>query len=433
MSLLIRRKAKAVVLVLIATLAVGASAQQLATVAPEQVGLSSDRFSRLDQFMQTYVDENKLAGIVMLIARHGKIAHLSTLGKMRLETGAAMQTDSIFRLHSMTKPITSVALLMLYEEGRFQLTDQLEMYIPAFRDLKVFSGLDDAGEMVLVEQQRKMTIHDLFRHTAGLAYNFADTPIDKAYEAAGINDTSLILTELVEKLGTMPLLYQPGSRWVYSYAHDVQAYLVEHFSGMPFDEFLRTRLFEPLGMKDTSFGLTKDKLDRFTTSYKAANAVDTIVQFTPLEPGLVPVDEAENSDYLKRVDNPAGGTGLVSTAEDYFRFSQMLLNGGEFNGTRILGRKTVALMTKDHIPPGADRGLTPPGGGYGLGVSVLVDDIARGNIASPGEYGWAGYATTFVIIDPVEDMVSIFMTQYQPVYFPIREQFVTLVYQALVD
>lgn len=425
---------------LLATLLVFAvHAADLPRATPEEVGLSSERLARLDQHMQAYVDEHKLAGAVVLIARHGKIAHLSAIGKASIEKDAPMQIDSLFRIFSMTKPITSVALLMLFEQGGFALTDPLETYIPAFKDVKVVDKFDDNGRMVLVDPVRKVTIQDIFRHTGGLSYGFNSAPVDEAYRQAGITGKTgvvgyppLKLEQWIPRLATAPLMYQPGTRWVYSFGHDVQARLVEQFSGMPFDEFLRKRLFEPLGMSDTSFGLPKEKLSRLTTMYAPKDYKNELISFAPIAPGIAPIDKPESSDYIDQGKYPAGGSGLVSSAEDYYRFAQMLLNKGEFNGTRILSRKTVELMTQNHLPPGLNAGLSP-GGGYGLGVSVLLDPAASGNLGSKGQFGWSGAASTTFIIDPVEDMVSIMMVQFRPGDVPLWREFQTLVYQSIND
>jgi CubicO group peptidase (beta-lactamase class C family) len=344
-----------------------------------------------------------------------------------------MQADSLFRVWSMTKPITSVALLTLYEEGKFQLGDPAEVYIPAFKDLKVLEKVDERGQMVLVEQQRKMTVLDLFRHTAGFGYGFTDNLVDKAYKDAGLVGFDPIpLDKVVEALGKAPLNFQPGTRWQYSYAHDVQAWLVQRLSGMKFDEYLRKRLFEPLGMNDTSFGLPKDKLKRLTTVYGPKEPPPGVFSLVPLQPGMVLVEKAGEGPYLKHDKTPAGGTGLISTAEDYYRFAQMLVNGGEYNGARILSRKTVELMTANHVPPGAP-GLLNPAVGYGLGVSSVIDQAGAGNLGSRGQFGWGGYASTYVIMDPVEKLVAILMVQYQPTNFPLWQQFQTLTYAAIAD
>jgi len=413
--------------------AMSAPAADLARATPEEVGLSSERLGRLEQVLKAFADDNKLAGSVALIARHGKVAWEFVSGKQDVDSGAPMRADSLFRIWSMTKPITSVALLTLYEEGKFQLNDPAEVYIPAFKDLKVLERVDEAGKPVLVDQQRKMSVLDLFRHTAGLGYGFSDNPVDKAYKDAGLVGFDPIpLDKLVAAIGTAPLNYQPGTQWMYSYAHDVQAYLVQRLSGMKFDEYLRKRLFEPLGMNDTSFGLPKAKLNRLTTVYGPKEPPQGPFSLVPLQPGMAVVEKAGEGPYLKHDKTPAGGTGLISTAEDYYRFAQMLVNGGEYNGARILSRKTVELMTVNHVPPGAP-GLLNPGVGYGLGVSSVVDVAASGNLGSKGQFGWGGYASTYVIMDPVEKLVAILMVQYQPTNFPLWQQFQTLTYATIAD
>jgi CubicO group peptidase (beta-lactamase class C family) len=429
----LKRSLKAVMFISLFLFILPAYSEQLNTVKPENVGLSSDRLSRIDNAMQRHVDDKIIPGAVILIARHGKIAHLSAVGMQDVESKKPMKTDSIFRLHSMTKPLTSVALLMLYEEGRFQLDDPAEMYIPAFKDLKVFNGVDDKGEMKLTDQKRKMTIHDLFRHTSGLSYGDTGTILDNAYKKEGVRG-GILLTDFVKNLGKVPLYYQPGERWVYSYAHDVQAYLVEHFSGMTFDKFLQARLFNPLGMQDTSFYIN-DKTDRLVTRYAPEKPETTLVSTGMPAPGIKPFDNPPNSDVLDRTNNPAGGTGLLCTAEDYFRFAQMLLNGGTYNGKRILSPMTVELMRQNHLEPGTDVGRGPLGGGsgYGLGVGIVLNNAANGNLGSPGQFGWGGFATTYVIIDPKEDMISILFSQRAPAIFPIWNQFQTLVYQAVIE
>jgi CubicO group peptidase (beta-lactamase class C family) len=403
-------------------------------VKPEKVGLSSERLARLDKAFQKYADDKILSGAVILIARHGKIAHLSAVGMMDVESGKPMKTDTIFRLHSMSKPVTSVALLILYEEGLFQLDHPAEMYIPDFKDLKVFKGVDDNGKMILEDQKRKMTIHDIFCHTAGFSYGGTGTILDKAYNDAGIT-SGILLKDLVSKLGTVPLYYQPGSRWVYSYAHDVQGYLVEYFSGMTLDKFMKIRLFDPLGMNDTFYNPGKDKIKRLATMYFPAKPDENIITSSMPEPGIVPASDPPNSEYIDEIQNPGGGTGLLCTAEDYFRFAQMLLNGGRYNGKQILSKKTVELMTQDHIKPETDTGAGPlgPGTGYGLGVGIVLSNPANGNLGSKGQFGWGGYATTYVIIDPKEDMISILMSQRGPAILPVWHQFQTLAYQTIVD
>ncbi len=397
-------------------------AKELKTVQPERVGLSSERLARLDAAMQEEVDQQRKAGIVVLVARHGSVVHHKAYGMADIESGQKMRTDHLFRLYSMTKPVTSAALLMLLEEGKFQLTDPLEQHLPAFKDVKV-ARLDENGSLVLEEPKRKITIQDVFRHTAGFSYGGRDeSPVARAYREKGVADFGKLdsLKELVDKLATAPLLYHPGERWVYSVAHDVQAYLVEHFSGMPFDEFVTERIIRPLGMDSAVFGIPKEYVSRYTTNYGPAK-----------EGGLRAIDKPETSNYARYTEHPFGGLSLSSTAMDYALFSQMLLNGGSFDGTRLLSRKTVELMTSNNLPP--QVGTQGPGTGYGLGVSVLLDPAQAGQIGSKGQFGWAGAATTWVIIDPGEDMVLVFLTQYMPMDFRVASWFQTLVYQAIID
>jgi CubicO group peptidase (beta-lactamase class C family) len=392
-------------------------------VGPENVGLSTERLARFDQAMQVEIDQKHKAGIVVLVARHGSIAYQKAFGMADIESGKKMQTDYLFRLFSMTKPITSVALLTLYEEGKFQLNDPLEKYIPGFKDVKVFVKLDEKGEMVLEAPKRKISMQDVFRHTAGFGYGGDDsTPVGKAYKQAGFGKLES-LKDLVDKLTKVPLLYQPGERWVYSYSHDVQARLVEILSGMSFDKYVQAKILQPLGMKDTVFGVPKSFVPRYTTCYGPAK-----------EGGLQATDKPEGGDYAGYTERPFGGHSLSSTAFDYYLFSQMLLNKGTLNGTRILGRKTVELMTSNNLPLQLPSlGAMGPGTGYGLGVSVLLDSAQEGNLGSKGQFGWGGAATTWVIIDPKEDMISLFFTQYMPMDKNIVDRFQTLVYQAIVD
>ncbi len=423
---MIRSRIKSILLlsVLVAvTAAVSVDAKDPKTVAPETLGFSSERLARIDKAMQEDIDQKKTGGIVVLVARHGKIAYHKAFGMADIESGKKMQTDSIFRLYSMTKPVTSAALLTLYEEGKFQLTDPLEKYIPAFKDVKVYVKTDDKGTMVLEEPKRKITIQDVFRHTAGFSYGFDDTPVGKAYQQAGLDFAKLnSLKELVEKLAKLPLLYQPGERWVYSLAHDVQAYLVEYFSGMPFDKYVQTKILQPLGMKDAVFGIPKEYIPRYTTNYGPKK-----------EGGIQPTDKPESSNYARFTEHPFGGLSLSSTTTDYFRFAQMLLDRGNLGNVRILGRKTVELMTANHLPPQIPDIGMGGGTGYGLGVSSLVSPPMAGNLSSQGNFGWGGAATTHVIIDPKEDLVALYFTQLMGGEMSIIGRFQTLVYQALID
>jgi CubicO group peptidase (beta-lactamase class C family) len=390
--------------------------------SPESVGFSTERLRRLDRWMEGEIAAGRKSGVVVAIARHGKIVWEKTYGVADLSSKAPLRSDAMFRLFSMTKPITSVALLTLYEQGKFQLTDPLERFIPGFSTVGVYAGTDSAGHPIVTPPKRKVTVQDVFRHTAGFAYSayFENTPVDLAYKAAGIDYAKLdSLDELVSKLSQMPLLYQPGERWVYSWSHDVLAYLVEQLSGQRFDEYCRRTIFEPLGMKDTVFGMPQDRAARYPTAYRA-DAAGALVAYTP-----------EEDVYRRFTTHPFGGVSVASTAADYLRFAQMLLNGGELNGVRILGPKTIELMRSDNLPSGTD--YWAPGMRYGLGVSVLTDPAQAGIIGSRGAFGWPGLASTWFTVDPAQDLVAIVMTQFAPRDVRFDDQFQTLVYQALVE
>jgi CubicO group peptidase (beta-lactamase class C family) len=422
------------------------AAGELPTAPPAEVGLSAERLARLDAAMQEEVDSGRKAGIVALVARRGRVAHLKAYGMAERESSTRMRTDSLFRLYSMTKPVTSVALLMLYEEGKFQLSDPLEKYIPAFKGVQVLAGMD-GDSMRLEPARRPPTIHDVLRHTAGFSYGFnPQDPIDRAYAQNGVDfGAATSLKQLVSvDLPKVPLLYQPGERWVYSVAHDVQAYLVELFSGMPFDEFCRERIFGPLGMTDATFGVPKSVVARFTANYaprEFGNPASGLVQVETRE-GVPPANAGASSSplgagYARYTDIPFGGLSISSTAMDYALFGQMLVNGGELNGTRLLGTKTVELMTSNNLPPnipGISFGGPPSRAtGYGLGVSVTLDPAAGGNLGSKGTFGWAGAASTWAILDPEEDLVLILMSQYMVNDADFAARFQTLAYQAIVN
>lgn len=395
-----------------------AAAAEIPTVAPEKEGFSRERLARLNAKFHGYVDSGSTAGVITLIARHGKIVHFDVYGKADIEAGAPMQGNSLFRMYSMTKPVTSAALLMLYEEGKYQLDDPLEKYFPEFKDLKVYvSG--SGGEMKLEPPNRKPTVRDIFRHTAGFGYGFGQTPVDKLYAEAKV--TAAGLKELAPRLAKLPLLYQPGTQWVYSVSHDVQAALVEVLSGMKFEDFVSARIFKPLDMKDSSLGVPALDLSRMTSSYGVKDGK------------LVPADKPSTSSYK----GVGGGSSLTSSARDYLRFAQMLANEGQLDGVRLLAPGTVRLMRSNHLPDGVWMGMGQPsvntGTGYGLGVSVLVDPVRRGNLGSKGEFGWSGAAATHFIIDPEKDIVAIFLTQKFPDDRIYYNDFITMVYQALMD
>ena len=427
----LRSRGKAAVWFALAAMSVAASvaAAPLPEAAPADVGLSAERLATLDTAMQARIDARDKAGIVVLVAKDGKVVHHEAYGMADVEAREPMRRDSIVRLHTMTKPITSVALLTLYEQGKFQLSDPLDKYIPAMANLRVFTGVDAAGNMTTEPPRRKPTIHDIFRHTGGFSYGTGTSPVDRVYQQLGIdNARATSLREMItEKLPQAPLLYHPGDQWVYSVSHDIQAYLVEYFSGKPFDEYLENAIFDPLGMSDTSFGLPSDRARQ--TSIYGPNGTGALRR---IEDGQGSRAAGDVDTYARFADTPFGGTGLSSTAMDYARFAQMLVNGGELDGARILGRKTVELMASNHLPPAVGLlGGRNAGNGYGLGVIVLVDPAMSGNLGSVGQFGWAGAATTWVIMDPKEKMVSLLFAQHMPIDFPFAYSWQTLVYQAL--
>jgi CubicO group peptidase (beta-lactamase class C family) len=423
MPLLTRTRAILVATLVVAALAsVAVLSKDTPSAKPEDVGLSSERLARMDKFIHGYVDAGRTPGVVTLIARHGKVVHVDAYGKADLASGRATRADDIFRMYSMTKPITSVALLMLYEEGRFQLTDPLSKFFPAFADVKVLTGKSPTGGMLLEAPRRPIIIQDIFRHTAGFTYGFfGGTAVDKMYQEADVFGSDL--NALMTKLPKLPLLYQPGEQWVYSVAHDVQAALVEKLSGQKFDQYVQQRIFTPLGMTDSMFKIPADKKPRvpglYTTGRDGKLAVDNN-----------PIGGANYGDAV------FGGYSISTTAADYALFAQMLLNKGQLNGVRLLSPKTVELMATNHLPPPAlasfATGLLGSGTGYGLGVSVLMNPALKGNLGSVGEFGWSGAASTHVLIDPKEDLVALYCTQLMGGDFAIRAEFATLLYQSIV-
>ena len=396
------------------------------TITPEQVGVSSTRLSRIGPVMQLYVDEDKLAGILTLIARRGRIVHLEKVGMMDIEANKPMQFDTIFRIYSMTKPITSVAVMMLYEEGRFQLGDPISRFIPDFKHVKVFTGETTSG-LELVDAEREITIWDLLTHTSGLSYGMAeDSPVDALYRKQIWErleqKPETTLDDMVKTLAKLPLVHQPGAGWTYSMATDVLGYLVQVVSGMPFDEFLKGRILEPLGMVDTDFYVPAEKIDRFAANYGPAE-----------EGGLKVIDRPSSSHYAKPTTHPSGGGGLVSTAADYVRFAQMLLNRGEYDGIRLLGSKTIEFMTMDHLADGLHP-FEDQSYGFGLGFDVRTS-VARSQImGSVGSFGWGGAANTNFWIDPKEELIGLLMLQFMPSgHYPVVPDFRVLTYQAIID
>ena len=412
-------------LALLALASVPASAQQFPTAAPEDVGLSSERLQRIDDAFRSYAEEGRLGGAVGMILRHGKLVYTGTWGMRDVSAGDPQEADDIFRIASMTKPITSVAVMMLYEEGRFFLSDPVGRYLPELANLPVakLSEATSADDIPTERARRPMTIEDLLRHTSGLTYgSFTNSVVDTLYREtrAGGQPTN---ADMVTQLGELPLMYQPGTRWHYSLSTDVLGRLVEVVSGRSFDVFLRERIFEPLGMADTGFYVPAPEHDRLTRAYghEGRGATRTLTV-------------QDTTGFKRPPTRFSGGGGLVSTAHDYARFAQMLLNGGELDGARILGRKTVELMTVDHLPEGVPTEFLQPGWGFGLGFTVKNQAGLDGMPGSVGNYYWYGIRGTSFGVDPEEDLIGVFMIQIRPNRdINFRRQFKRLVYQAVID
>ncbi len=395
---------------------------------PEEVGLSSAGVRRISRAMQRYVDEKKTAGMIPVLARRGRVAYAECLGLMDIEANKPMRFDTLFRIASMTKPITSVAVMMLYEEGKLRLEDPVSRFIPEFEDTEVFVRMTDDG-METTEQSPEMMIKHLLTHTSGLSYGWdQDSPVEALYREAKIvgGGWKTPPGEWIKKLARLPLLQQPGSAWRYSVSIDVLGCLIPVASGMSFDAFLKARVLEPLGMVDTAFYVPKDKIGRLATLYNATDNGLEVYQKRP----------------MRQFDKPpafcSGGGGLVSTAPDYMRFAQMLLNGGKLDGVRLLKRETVDFMTRNHLSDALLQLRNAPdllhGRGFGLGVGVRMAVDPSDRLGSVGGYGWGGAFLTHVWIDPQEELIGLIMQQLldEGDKRPAPE-FRRLVYQALLD
>jgi len=407
--------------------------------APESVGMSSARLARIAPVMESYVDERGVVGISTMISRRGEIVHAEQFGFQDKEAATPMAPDTIFRIYSMTKPIVSTALMLLHEEGAFQLEQPVAQFLPAFEATKVL-----AADGSLVDQARPMQIRDLLSHTSGLTYDFmADTPVAQMYRDARImNDATRPLDVLIDELATLPLAFQPGSRWHYSVGIDVAARLIEVLSGQSLGDFLRARLFDPLGMGDTGFGVPDAQLGRVSAMYGLPDLVgENYSAIQLMEAALSGFNERIDVSVTYPTSTPdvfqRGGLGLFSTAADYMRFAQMLANAGTLDGERIVGRKTLELMHANHLPtellPFELLGLPVPGMGFGLGSRVMLDAAQTAGAGSVGEYGWAGAAKTYYWVDPAEELVGLFMSQYMTGMLLPDRDFRSLVYQAIDD
>ncbi|PLW81318.1 serine hydrolase [Kineobactrum sediminis] len=401
-------------------------------VTPEALGLDSGQLARVGEHLRrNYIDADKIPGSVTLVARHGQACWLDVAGQRDLERGTAMAADTIFRIYSMSKPVTSVALMTLYERGLFSLEDPVHRFIPSWRNL----GVRKAGAFPLFETvpcARPMTIRDLLRHTSGLTYDFLrETNIDYAYRKLQVANPQpgYTLRHMIDQLAELPLEFSPGECWNYSVATDVLGYLIEVISGQSLPDYLRETIFEPLGMVDTAFNIVPDKVDRLASCYERNAAKQLICN-----------DDGQSSMFRDR-EFYSGGGGLLSTVGDYYRFCQMLLQGGTLDGQRVIGSRTLEYMTQNHLPGNVDLAAIAMGSfsetdyegvGFGLGFANKVDPVANGNMASHGTFFWGGLASTLFWVDPAEELVVIFMTQLMPSStFNFRGQLESMIYAAL--
>ena len=410
----------------------GLAAQQLPTGTPESVGISTERLDRMHKGMQGFIDRKEAGGVVTLVAREGKVVDVKAYGFQDVESKKAMRPDAIFRIASMSKPITSVAVMMLYEDGKLQLNDPISKYIPSFKSQMVVTK-DASGATKMVPAQRVITVRDLLTHRGGLSYGFLDSgPVGDSYRQTGVSDgltlTAGTIAENVDRLAAAPLLSQPGSAWNYSLGVDVLGRVIEVASGMPFDVFLRERIFKPLDMEDTSFEVPDSKWSRFATVYSPDGSG-----------GIRPMKDPET--FVNTIMSPlayyksgkkyfSGGAGLTSTTQDYSRFAQMLLNYGELDGVRLLSPKTVELMTTSHTADLPVGGLLGPAGNFGLGFRITVDLGASQALGSSGMYGWGGIYGTNFWVDPKEQLMAVVMVQRYP-GSTVAAAFQQLTYQAL--
>jgi len=402
-------------------------------MSAKSLGLDAARLKRIDAyFAEKYIGPGKLPCALTMVARGGEVAHLGVQGFADVERGEKIAEDTVFRIYSMTKPITSAAFMMLVEEGKVALDDPVHRFIPEWRDLGVFKA-GFIGTFQTSRPSRPMLMVDLLRHTSGLTYGFQNrTNVDAAYRKKGIGELPHkgTLDGMIEGLSHLPLEFSPGDAWNYSVSTDVLGYLVEKISGVPFPQFLKERIFDPLGMDDTGFAVSPRGVDRFASCYMAGPKGVMLKQ-----------DDARASAYLETPVFVSGGGGLVSTVHDYLKFCRLFLNGGEVGGKRLLGRKTIELMTMNHLPGG--KSLTDmsrslfsevayDGVGFGLGFAVTTDPARTLLPGSAGEYSWGGAASTYFWIDPKEELIAIFMTQLLPsTLYPLRRELRTLVYSAL--
>jgi CubicO group peptidase (beta-lactamase class C family) len=414
--------------------------------SPESAGMSKAALDRVEQHLKLrYIDSGRFPGTQLLIYRRGKIVHSTVQGFADVERKVPVKDDTIFRIYSMTKPITSVAFMMLVEEGRVAIDEPVHKYIPEWKNLGVFQA-GTAPAFLTKPPSRPMLIVDLLRHTSGLTYGFQQrSNVDAAYREMRIEelDKGKTLQSVIDELAKLPLEFSPGEAWNYSVSADVIGYLIGKISGKPFEQFLKERIFDPLDMKDTDFFVPAAKAHRFAACYSADPEGGVTLHATDRKGGLTLQDDPTKSSFLSPPSFFSGGGGLCSTAADYLTFCRVLLNGGELGGVRLLGPKTLKLMTSNHLPggldlPGMSRSLfseaTYNGIGFGLGFAVTMDPAQTLIAGSPGEFNWGGLATTSFFIDPAEELITIFMTQVMPSSaYPLRRELRTMVYAAITD
>jgi CubicO group peptidase (beta-lactamase class C family) len=382
--------------------------RDLAPATPESVGLSSAGLDAIDGYLKDLIDEGTLAGVVTLVARHGKTVHTSVIGKKDLASGEPLALDTIFRIFSMTKPVTGVAMSILWDEGLWSPDDPIAKHLPAFEGVRVFDGLDEAGAAKTVAAEHAPTMRELMTHTAGLSYGFnPQEPLDKLYQVKQVWQ-SASLAEFADKVASLPLAYQPGSKWLYSLSMDVQGAIVEKLSGQSLPEFMRTRIFEPLGMVDTAFHTPPQKVARRATLYR----------WSPRQKMLVEAPNILGTDHASPPAVANGGGGLVSTLSDYARFAQMLLNGGELDGKRIVSAAALKQQMTNHLSDemletryGVGHQQIRPGFGYGFNGAVFTDPDAAGVPVGKGAYHWDGAAGTWFWVDPVNDLLYVGLVQ----------------------
>ena len=400
-----------------------------------EAGMDPARLERLDRHFRRYVDDGRLPGWLLLVARRRQIVHLATYGRRDVEADRPVEVDTLFRLYSMTKPVTSVAAMMLYEEGGFELKDPVSRFIPSFADVRVYRS-GSALNPVTEPAAEPVRIWHLLTHTSGLTYGFHHaTPVDAMYRAGGFewgSPPGADLAECCDRWAAFPLLFQPGTEWNYGVSTDVLGRVVEVVSGMPLDRFFAERIFGPLGMADTAFWVEPGDAERLAALYTPDPSTRRAARI-----------DSMGKAALERPAFLSGGGGLVGTAADYHGFTQLLLAGGELDGTRLLGARTLAFMTRNHLPGGADleqfgRPLfaetTYDGIGFGLGFSVVTDPVKNRVLSSAGEYAWGGAASTAFWVDPTEELTVVFLTQLLPSSsYPLRPQLRQLVYQSIVS